>query len=191
MVKPAPEVATPQQAPNVTKTPVAATQKTVAADQPAVAPPTEEFQRDLVEAISQRTGYPKEMLKEDALLEADLGIDSIKTVEIFSSLTKYHQFLPGGGFEDEEESLSEFAQMKTLRDIINSYERKRNESLALPVKGGEAKAESGQRAGEGRTPAPAQPSEHQVPIQRLEVKVAAASPSEDGKKKTSRSTIRS
>ena len=69
------------------------------------------------------------MLKEDALLEADLGIDSIKTVEIFGSLTQYHRFMPGGGGLDEE-LLGEFAQLKTLGDIIAMYDRGRSGGAA-------------------------------------------------------------
>jgi hypothetical protein len=56
-----------------------------------------------------------------------LGIDSIKTVEIFSSLTTYHSFLPGGD-ENQEETLATFSRMKTLRDIISVYEQRRNGS---------------------------------------------------------------
>ena len=40
----------------------------------------------LLAIVSERTGYPAEMLDLDADLEADLGIDSIKRVEILSML---------------------------------------------------------------------------------------------------------
>jgi hypothetical protein len=72
------------------------------------------------------------MLKEDALLEADLGIDSIKTVEIFGSLTRYHKFMPGSGGFDEE-LLSEFAKLKTLADIVAMYERGRSGQHLMPT----------------------------------------------------------
>lgn len=84
------------------------------------APSTETFRADLLQTISEKTGYPPEMLGDDQALEADLGIDSIKTVEIFSSLTAYHAFLPGAE-DDQEEMLSTFAQLKTIGDIINTY----------------------------------------------------------------------
>ena len=90
------------------------------------APAVEQFRKDLLDAVSQRTGYPIDMLDENAALEAELGIDSIKTVEIFSSLTTYHTFLPGGD-ENQEETLATFSRMKTLRDIINIYEQRRSE----------------------------------------------------------------
>jgi acyl transferase domain-containing protein/NAD(P)H-dependent flavin oxidoreductase YrpB (nitropropane dioxygenase family) len=90
------------------------------------APPVERFRKDLLDAVSQRTGYPIDMLDENAALEAELGIDSIKTVEIFSSLTSYHAFLPGGD-ENQEETLATFSRMKTLRDIISVYEQRRSD----------------------------------------------------------------
>ena len=38
--------------------------------------------------VSDRTGYPVEMLDLDQDIEADLGIDSIKRVEIIGGLQK-------------------------------------------------------------------------------------------------------
>ena len=40
----------------------------------------------LLGVVSEKTGYPVEMLELDMQLDADLGIDSIKRVEIFSAL---------------------------------------------------------------------------------------------------------
>jgi acyl transferase domain-containing protein/acyl carrier protein len=40
----------------------------------------------LLDVISEKTGYPTEMLELDMALDADLGIDSIKRVEILSAL---------------------------------------------------------------------------------------------------------
>ncbi|MBU4259184.1 MAG: SDR family NAD(P)-dependent oxidoreductase, partial [Proteobacteria bacterium] len=45
-----------------------------------------EIENNLLESVSHLTGYPKEMLGLDMDIESDLGIDSIKRVEIFSSL---------------------------------------------------------------------------------------------------------
>ncbi len=42
----------------------------------------------LINTISDLTGFPKEMLENDMDLESDLGIDSIKRVEILSTLEK-------------------------------------------------------------------------------------------------------
>ena len=40
----------------------------------------------LTAAVSEKTGYPPESLDPDMDLEADLGIDSIKRVEILSAI---------------------------------------------------------------------------------------------------------
>ncbi|GJM26987.1 MAG: hypothetical protein DHS20C16_34020 [Phycisphaerae bacterium] len=65
----------------------------------------------LLDVVSELTGYPVEMLDMDMDLEADLGIDSIKRVEILA------------GVQEREPSLksidsSELGSMRTLRDII-------------------------------------------------------------------------
>jgi acyl transferase domain-containing protein len=88
-------------------------------------PPTEAFRRDLLEAVSARTGYPIDALDENLALEAELGIDSIKTVEIFSSLKAYHAYFRAAE-QQEEELLAEFTKLKTLRDIVDSYDRRRH-----------------------------------------------------------------
>lgn len=169
---------------SVNVSPVAATPSAASATKPAEvaavttpssadAPPgTDEFRQDLLDAISARTGYPLDMLKEDALLEADLGIDSIKTVEVFSSLTRYHRFLPGGDSGSEEESLSEFAEMKTLGDIVRMYDRKRNSFLASG-----ASEQASQAADRSDSVAGS------VPIQRYATHASAAPLNGDAEKK--------
>ena len=46
------------------------------------------FIEDLRRIAAERTGYPPEMLDLDAGIESDLGIDSIKRVEILTALQK-------------------------------------------------------------------------------------------------------
>ncbi len=48
----------------------------------------------LLEVVSDKTGYPAEMLELDMDLEADLGIDSIKRVEIMGTLMESFPQLP-------------------------------------------------------------------------------------------------
>ena len=84
-------------------------------------PTPDEFKTDLLDAVSERTGYPIEMLDLELAMEAGLGIDSIKTVEIFSNLKKYHAYFQQED-QDEEEALKEFTKLKTLGDIISAYE---------------------------------------------------------------------
>ena len=83
-------------------------------------PSTEDFRHDLLAEVSQRTGYPEDMLEMDTPLEAGLGIDSIKILEIFSALKRYHHvFEIEGG--DGEELMARFVQLDTLNAVIDSY----------------------------------------------------------------------
>jgi hypothetical protein len=50
----------------------------------------DQISQNLVEMISERTGYPPDMFDLDANLEADLGIDSIKRVEILGAFLHAH-----------------------------------------------------------------------------------------------------
>jgi hypothetical protein len=51
-------------------------------------------------------------------MEADLGIDSIKKIEIFSELREHHAVLR---VEDEERTLEELSGLRTLGSIIDWY----------------------------------------------------------------------
>jgi len=53
-----------------------------------------ELENSMLEVVSQLTGYPIEMLDPDMDIEADLGIDSIKRVEILSTLEEKMPGLP-------------------------------------------------------------------------------------------------
>jgi acyl carrier protein len=106
----------------------------VAAPAPAVAPSgdvpsSEVFRQDLLQAVAERTGYPVDALDETLQLESGLGIDSIKTIEIFSKLKSYHSVFRVEG-EDEEELMGEFSRLKTLGDIVQFYEDRRSKKLA-------------------------------------------------------------
>ncbi|HBI43196.1 MAG TPA: beta-ketoacyl synthase, partial [Planctomycetales bacterium] len=52
----------------------------------AVVADNERVEKVLLEVIAEKTGYPAEMLELDMAMDADLGIDSIKRVEILSAL---------------------------------------------------------------------------------------------------------
>ena len=69
---------------------------------------------ELRQIASERTGYPPEMLDLDALIEADLGIDSIKRVEILSGFQK----LCGPGEQHKVQAIMDtLAGARTLREI--------------------------------------------------------------------------
>ncbi len=58
-------------------------------NQPAAAPaPVRTILPDLTAIVSERTGYPADMLDANAGIESDLGIDSIKRVEILSAFQR-------------------------------------------------------------------------------------------------------
>jgi acyl transferase domain-containing protein/NAD(P)-dependent dehydrogenase (short-subunit alcohol dehydrogenase family) len=50
--------------------------------------------RDVLAVVAEKTGYPVEMLKSEMSLDHDLGIDSIKRVEILSALQERRPDLP-------------------------------------------------------------------------------------------------
>ncbi|MCV7079234.1 hypothetical protein H7I94_29190, partial [Mycobacterium szulgai] len=59
---------------------------------PIAAPPGVDLVAQMLEVVADKTGYPAEMLDLSMALEADLGIDSIKRVEILSAV---QQRVPG------------------------------------------------------------------------------------------------
>ena len=65
--------------------------------------------------IAEKTGYPPEMLEDDMDLEGELGIDSIKQVEILSTLREQVPGLP----DLESEQL---AEMRTIRKIADFFQ---------------------------------------------------------------------
>ena len=46
----------------------------------------EEVKQRLLQVVSEQTGYPVDMLELDLDLEADLGIDTVKQVEVFGKV---------------------------------------------------------------------------------------------------------
>ncbi len=65
----------------------------------------------LLEVVSDKTGYPVETLEPDMDMEADLGIDSIKRVEILGAIQIQFPDLPKPAAED-------LAELRTLRQIV-------------------------------------------------------------------------
>jgi acyl transferase domain-containing protein len=140
-------------------------------------PPTEKFRQDLLEVVSARTGYPIDALDETLALEAELGIDSIKTVEIFSQLKAYHAFFRAED-QAEEEQLAEFTRLKTLRDIVAAYDRRRQIYLRGTPNNGTAAANTDAANGHAAV---------NGSIKRYEVvPVAAPSPTNGEKKNDAR-----
>ena len=72
----------------------------------------------LLEVVSEKTGYPAEMLELGMDLEADLGIDSIKRVEIFGALTKQYPSMSGINPQ-------ELTELRTLGEIVDYVGKKK------------------------------------------------------------------
>ena len=78
----------------------------------------EELLRTVLDLVSERTGYPLDMLEPDLDLEADLSIDSIKRIEIIGEL---FDRLPGFSADTDEiadEVVEELAAIKTVAGIV-------------------------------------------------------------------------
>ena len=66
----------------------------------------------LLSVIAEKTGYPSEMLELNMDMEADLGIDSIKRVEIFGAMTEQHPEISGINPND-------LTELRTLGQIVD------------------------------------------------------------------------
>lgn len=102
---------------------------------PATAARNAEVARLVVSTVALLTGYPEEVLEPGMQLEGDLGIDSIKRVEIFSVL---RERLPA----PVEGDTTNLGRLRTLADVIDAV-------------GGGAPARNGEgveQAGKARAP---------------------------------------
>src|SRR6185295_9532261 len=83
-----------------------------------------DLQALMLTIVAEKTGYPVEMLGLAMELEADLGIESIKRVEILSAMRERAPGLP-------EVNASEMAALRTLGQIVD-YMRGKSGALAAP-----------------------------------------------------------
>ncbi|WP_424922513.1 SDR family oxidoreductase [Streptomyces sp. wa53] len=74
----------------------------------------EDFEELLLSVVAERTGYPVAMLNVDMELESDLGVDSIKRVEILSAMRE-----KAGGHEEGQ--VGELLKLRTLRQIVDAF----------------------------------------------------------------------
>ena len=69
----------------------------------------------LLDVVSEKTGYPPEMLEMDMDMEADLGIDSIKRIEILGALQEMFPDVPPPNPE-------ELGELRTLGQIVEAMQ---------------------------------------------------------------------
>jgi PfaD family protein len=108
--------AAPRSVPANAAAPVAEVRKTVSnavpEKKPVVERPSVDAIATLLEAVAEATGYPRETLDLAMDMEADLGIDSIKRVEILSMLSKR---IPGAPSVNPEK----LGALRTLQQVAD------------------------------------------------------------------------
>ncbi|MEW5848464.1 MAG: SDR family oxidoreductase [Myxococcota bacterium] len=111
----------------------------------AAAAPSADLEKLMLTVVAEKTGYPADMLGLQMELESDLGIDSIKRVEILSAMRERAPGLP-------EVNPAEMAQLRTLGQIVQYMRERMGGKTAAP------------------TPAPtAQPAKVNTPLQRFKL----------------------
>ncbi|QCX28868.1 type I polyketide synthase [Nocardioides jishulii] len=101
--------------------------------------------------VSERTGYPVDMLEPDLDLEADLSIDSIKRIEIVGELAERIGLGSGGTLADDV--VEELSRHKTLRAIVAWIESQSGAAPAAPAAPVAVRTPAAQTAPTGQTQA--------------------------------------
>ncbi|MEA3396669.1 MAG: phosphopantetheine-binding protein, partial [Chloroflexota bacterium] len=96
------------------------TQITATAETAATTVDTATLTDSLLDIVSEKTGYPAEMLELELDMEADLSIDSIKRVEILGALQEKHPELP----TIEADALTELRTLGQIIAFMGSAEKK-------------------------------------------------------------------
>ncbi len=107
---------------------------------PVSAPPSpvistvsdDEIKAFVLAAVSEKTGYPSEMLDMDLDLEADLGIDTVKQAELFATI-RTHYNIP----RREDLRLSEYNTLtkvvQFMRDALSATDSRGEQSAPKPA----------------------------------------------------------
>ncbi|MEU0673599.1 SDR family oxidoreductase [Streptomyces sp. NPDC006172] len=100
--------------------PASPPQAVASADAPDPAAGVVDVQRVVLEIISERTGYPVDMIEPDLDLEADLSIDSIKRAEIAGELARRLGAQGGADLTSlEDAELEELAKARTAAAVTD------------------------------------------------------------------------
>ena len=125
----APAAVTPAPAPAPAVTAAVAVQPApVAAAPKAALPNTDEASvtKDILAIVSEKTGYPEDMLDLDLDMEADLGIDTVKQAELFAIMRDKYQIARQEGVQLKD--------YPTIRSIIKyAMENAGSETGAAPA----------------------------------------------------------
>ncbi|MHC0053389.1 SDR family NAD(P)-dependent oxidoreductase [Actibacterium sp. D379-3] len=82
----------------------------------AAAPKAIDLLGSFTAIIADKTGYPEDALDPDQEMEADLGIDSIKRMEILGALRK---ILPDDASEAMRADMDSVVELSTIREIVD------------------------------------------------------------------------
>ncbi|MEH2069112.1 MAG: beta-ketoacyl synthase N-terminal-like domain-containing protein [Nostoc sp.] len=85
-----------------------------------------DLDKNLLAITSDKTGYPVEMLEMDMDMEADLGIDSIKRVEILGALQEMYPNLP-------KPNLEELAEKRTIGQVVEYLQSFASKSVSVEI----------------------------------------------------------
>jgi hypothetical protein len=75
----------------------------------------EQLKDEMLQVVTEKTGYPREILDSKMDMEADLGIDSIKRVEILSAFRERIPGLP-------EVKGKDLVRLRTLGEVVEFME---------------------------------------------------------------------
>ncbi len=111
----------------------------------------------LLAVVAEKTGYPSDMLTMGMRLEADLGIDSIKRVEILSEL---QERLPAGHGGFEPADMASLDTLGDIRDRLTVAQRQPDPRVGGPKVAAEVDAGPGRAA----DPPASMPAERRVVV---------------------------
>ena len=98
------------------------------------AKPAADFSADLLAVVAEKTGYPEDALEASMDLDADLGIDSIKRVEILSAFQERRNDAPTVDAEH-------LGSLRTLGDILDYLSERAGGSGATAAASTESSAD--------------------------------------------------
>ena len=115
----APRVAAAAPAPSPAQPPAPSPASAAApAPRPAAAPVPKslDLMATMISIVADKTGYPEDALDPDQGMESDLGIDSIKRMEILGALQKV---LPEAAAEAMRADMAKIAELSTIRAVVD------------------------------------------------------------------------
>ncbi|MFB9545798.1 type I polyketide synthase [Micromonospora sagamiensis] len=120
---------------------------------PAATPGGVDLQAVVLTVLSERTGYPVDLIELDLDLEADLSIDSIKRAEIAGEVAARL----GMSGEGDESELEEMIKARTVRAMLDLLTTRVTDAVAATVPASSPGTPTGPAPAAALPPIPAQP----------------------------------